>query len=203
MPCRPRSEHSHQPSRPPVSCSMTVMTSPRRKASSSGVSAMLSYRALAKNICCNTHTTTGGQGTWVARSRDKSGEEDYDGDVELQCPWMSVDILGTNCDQCVSMVQYCFTYTETIRLVRTESPGRPPTFTQLLKSEVKKTKRSLLNLGFERPVNRIGSPQDDAEEQKTTKKLGSGGRGGGGNPKFLLPRPVHLQMVTSWRRTAK
>ena len=90
---------------------------------------------------------------------------------------MSVDILGTNCDQCVSMVQYCFTYTETIRLVRTESPGRPPTFTQLLKSEVKKTKRSLLNLGFERPVNRIGSPQDDAEEQKTTKKRGAGGRG--------------------------
>ena len=42
------------------------------------------------------------------------------------CPRMSVDILGTNCDQCVSMVQYCFTSTETIRLVRTESPGRPP-----------------------------------------------------------------------------
>ena len=39
---------------------------------------------------------------------------------------MSVDILGTNCDQCRSTVQYYFTSTETIRLVRTESPGRPP-----------------------------------------------------------------------------
>ena len=42
------------------------------------------------------------------------------------CPRMSVDILGTNCDQCRSMVQYCFTSTETVRLIRTESPGRPP-----------------------------------------------------------------------------
>ena len=39
---------------------------------------------------------------------------------------MLVDILGTNCDQCWSMVQYCFTSTETVRLVRMESPGRPP-----------------------------------------------------------------------------
>ena len=39
---------------------------------------------------------------------------------------MSVDILGTNCDQCVSMVQCCFTSTETARLIRTESPGWPP-----------------------------------------------------------------------------
>ena len=31
----------------------------------------------------------------------------------------SVDILGTNCDQCVCMVQCC------IRLIRTGSPGRP------------------------------------------------------------------------------
>ena len=28
--------------------------------------------------------------------------------------------------QCVSMVHYSFTSTETIRLVRTDSPGRPP-----------------------------------------------------------------------------
>ena len=39
---------------------------------------------------------------------------------------MWVDILGTSWDQYMSMVQYCFTSTETIRLVRTESPGRPP-----------------------------------------------------------------------------
>ena len=35
---------------------------------------------------------------------------------------MSVDILGTSWDQCRSMVQYSFTSTETIRLVRTDSP---------------------------------------------------------------------------------
>ena len=37
---------------------------------------------------------------------------------------MSVDILATSWDQCVSMVQYCLTSTETMRLVRTDSPGR-------------------------------------------------------------------------------
>ena len=42
------------------------------------------------------------------------------------CPRMSVDILGTSWDQCRSMVQYSFTSTETRRLVRTDSPGRPP-----------------------------------------------------------------------------
>ena len=43
-----------------------------------------------------------------------------------ECPRMSVDVLGTSCDQCRSMVQYSFTSTETRRLVRTDSPGRPP-----------------------------------------------------------------------------
>ena len=42
------------------------------------------------------------------------------------CPRMSVDILGTNCDQCLRMVQCCFTSTETVRRIRTERPGRPP-----------------------------------------------------------------------------
>ena len=40
------------------------------------------------------------------------------------CPWMSVDILGTNCDQCQSMVQCRFMSTKTVRLIRTESLGR-------------------------------------------------------------------------------
>ena len=39
---------------------------------------------------------------------------------------MSVNILRTNCDQRRSMVQCCFTSIETVRLIRTESPGRPP-----------------------------------------------------------------------------
>ena len=44
---------------------------------------------------------------------------------DASCPRMSVDILGTSWDQCMSMVQYCYTSTETTRLVRTISPGRP------------------------------------------------------------------------------
>ena len=51
----------------------------------------------------------------------------HDGhDVELRvlgCRWT---YIGTNCDQCVCMVQCCLTSTETIRLIRTGSPGRPP-----------------------------------------------------------------------------
>ena len=46
----------------------------------------------------------------------------YDDDVELHVLGCRVDILGTNYDQCVSIVQYCFTSTETIRLIRTEKP---------------------------------------------------------------------------------
>ena len=40
-------------------------------------------------------------------------------------------MLGTSWDQCVSMVQYCFTSTETIRLFRTATS----TFTQLPNSD--------------------------------------------------------------------
>ena len=50
----------------------------------------------------------------------------YDDVVELNVLGCRVDILGTNCDQCVSMVQCCFTSTETVRLISTGSPGRPP-----------------------------------------------------------------------------
>ena len=47
------------------------------------------------------------------------------------CCLMSSDVAdnftGTSWDQCRSMVQlYSFTFTETRRLVRTDSPGRPP-----------------------------------------------------------------------------
>ena len=59
-------------------------------------------------------------------SRDDDDDDDDDDDVGLHVLGYRVDILGTNCDQCVSMVQCCFTSTETIRLIRTGSPGRPP-----------------------------------------------------------------------------
>ena len=35
-------------------------------------------------------------------------------------------LLGTNCDQCMCMVQYCLMSTETGRLIRMGSPGQPP-----------------------------------------------------------------------------
>ena len=44
---------------------------------------------------------------------DGGGDDDDDGDdVELHVLGCRVDILGTNCDQCLSMVQRCFTSTE-------------------------------------------------------------------------------------------
>ena len=50
---------------------------------------------------------------------------------------MSVGILATNCDQCVSLVQCCFTSTETIRLIRDGDPRTATsTFTQLLSSKI-------------------------------------------------------------------
>ena len=66
---------------------------------------------------------------------DREGCNDDD-DVGLNVLGCRVDILGTNCDQCISMVQCCFTSTETVRLIRTGSPGRPPrlSLTQLLNS---------------------------------------------------------------------
>jgi len=50
IPCRPRKEHNHQPSRPLGFCSKTVNISPRWNESSSGVSAELSYNALARQF---------------------------------------------------------------------------------------------------------------------------------------------------------
>ena len=46
-----------------------------------------------------------------------------DDDEELNVLGCRVDTLGKNCDECLCMVQFCFTSTETIRLIRTESPG--------------------------------------------------------------------------------
>lgn len=52
-PFLPRSEQSHQPSRPSAFCSMTSNTSPFRNGSSSRVSAMLSKSARALTFCEN------------------------------------------------------------------------------------------------------------------------------------------------------
>ena len=55
-----------------------------------------------------------------------NGQTMMDDDVELRVLGCWVDILGTNCDQRLSMVQCCFTSTETVRFIRTGNPGRPP-----------------------------------------------------------------------------
>ena len=55
-----------------------------------------------------------------------SHDDDDDDVVMLNVLGCQVDILGTNCDECVSMVQCCFTSTKNIRLVRMGSPGQPP-----------------------------------------------------------------------------
>ena len=57
---------------------------------------------------------------------DDDDDDDDDDEAELHVLGCRLTYLGTNCDQCRSTVQYCFTSTETVRLVRTESPGRPP-----------------------------------------------------------------------------
>ena len=62
------------------------------------------------------------------------------------CPQTSADVLGTNCDQCQSMVQCCFTSTETVRLIRTESPGRPHQRSHGSWTLVSKSAESLLSL---------------------------------------------------------
>ena len=58
---------------------------------------------------------------WTACEKRRSLDDD---DVELNVLGCRVDTLGTNCDQCVCMVQYSFTSTETVRFLRTGSPGR-------------------------------------------------------------------------------
>ena len=69
---------------------------------------------------------------WGGQFRLKAGCSD---DVELNVLGCRVDILGTSCDQCVCMVRCCFTSAETIRLIKTGSPGRPPRLSQLLISK--------------------------------------------------------------------
>ena len=63
----------------------------------------------------------------------RTEKDDDDDDVELHVLGCRVDILGTNCDQCLSTVQRCFTSTETVRLIRTESPERPPPLSHMLR----------------------------------------------------------------------
>ena len=73
-------------------------------------------------FCCCCVSLAKSKPIWLSPKERKSDDDD----VELNVLGCRVDILGTNCDQCISMVQCCFTSTETIRLIRTGGPGRPP-----------------------------------------------------------------------------
>ena len=77
-------------------------------------------RTSTKNTRCNKQRPLNGyrQRVWAGDNWRRWSR--------ASCPRMSAGILGTNCDQCRSTVQYCFTSTETIRLIRMENPGRPP-----------------------------------------------------------------------------
>ena len=57
----------------------------------------------------------------------QTGDDDDHDEVLLNVlRFRLTDILGTRWDQCRSMVQYIFMSMEARRLVRTDSPGRPP-----------------------------------------------------------------------------
>ena len=67
-----------------------------------------------------------GLGWWWWCSLGEKNSHYDDDDVQLHVLGCRVDILGTNCDQCVCVAQCSFTSTETIMLIRTGGPGRPP-----------------------------------------------------------------------------
>jgi len=82
------------------------------------------------SFCTHTHTKK-----WQPSASRKSQKEHNTNThitgcwwwwCRASCPQMSVDILGTNCDPCWSMVQCCFMSTEILRLIRMESPGQRP-----------------------------------------------------------------------------
>ena len=65
--------------------------------------------------------------------------------------FLPVDILGTNCDQCPSTGQCCFTSSETVRLIRDGSPGRPPRLSH--------SSRTLIYVHRNRRLIRDGKPR--------------------------------------------
>ena len=59
-------------------------------------------------FCCRSVSFESPTATWGVSVTDD------DDDVELNVLGCRVDMLGTNCDQCVCRVQCCFTSTETV-----------------------------------------------------------------------------------------
>ena len=92
--------------------------------SPSGTTAVC-HHPTSRHTCRNHHVCTGATAhRYILKEKDTPSPCCCF--CVASCPRMSVDVLGTSWDQRVSMVQYSFTSTETIRLIRTESPGRPP-----------------------------------------------------------------------------
>ena len=93
----------------------------KRSASNLMFDTQSTMKRSASNLVFDTQSTT---------KRSASNLMFYAGEVELIVLGCQVDMLGTNCDQCVSMVQCCFASTETLSLIRTATL----TFIQLLNS---------------------------------------------------------------------
>ena len=82
---------------------------------------------------------------------------------------MSVDILGTSCDQCRSMVQYSFTSTETRRLRRTDISGPAGTATSTL-TQLLNYDAGIENGGSSIEKYGIGGPEFGIKEEFVTEK---------------------------------
>ena len=82
-----------------------------------------SYKIILSKVAYNNHRIWT-QLVWLSKEECRWSHDDDD--VELHVLGCRLNVLGTNCDHCLSMVQCCSTSTETIRLIRTGSPGRPP-----------------------------------------------------------------------------
>ena len=72
--------------------------------------------AYGEYIMSKWSSRTSDQFLWLVSEKKTERQTDRQRDTDRR----------TNCDQCLSMVQCCFTPTETVRLIRTDSPGRPP-----------------------------------------------------------------------------
>ena len=90
------------------------------------------------------------------------------------------DILGTNRDQCVSMVQYCFTSAETVMLVRTGSPedGQLDFHTAPELCLTLMVRHSNLSTGRDCGTTTLSMPAGHSNSVAQAFRGGGGGRGG-------------------------
>ena len=150
---------------------------------------------------------------------DDDGESDYRTShlrklrwwCRASCPRMSVDILGTNCDQRRSMVQCCFTSTETRRLIRTLSPGRPPRLShsswtlenlETPKGELKLPVRATCTTAGVQRGSSVAWLNREQSGMETTRRYSADGRPPPGQRLYLCAWPKIL-LLTYWVRSPR